>query len=266
MKSTHHDDTLLRHTLQEIYSNSPQPSNGDWEQDLMRKIQSMPVTEEKSHTHVFHGWWIVASAVAAMALLVLTVTFWPMPEATTPQVETIKPTVAPPPAPTPLTTKRENPPEPMPVAASKPEQTPPPARVTATKRATRHAQASAPVQTQSAVSQLTEEKMEAETLPPYERPRRMVAPRQPARHLALVPAEDLRNMNDFSLAAYDRLMGIAEETSLPEQPVPTASSHNASVRVAQSMAATTSTALSQDLQSDMASRLHIHKPKTTEQL
>lgn len=244
---TSNDDKLLHHTLQEMYSDYPLPSRSDWEQEVMQKINGTPAPQkvEKRRKRTYFGWWAAASAVAAVGLLLLTVTFWPQPNTASLQQQKLaqtdtnkQVTVAP--------IEKESIPTPSvtPIQRSEPKEKPQKAVQTAS--VSKRVAKTKPTQAQSANSESTQE-MSAESLPPYERPRVLREPRPIRRRSLLVTEEALRNMNDFSLAAHDKLMGIEVGQPKPENPFVPATKPTI-VRVSQSMAATPITALGQDLQ------------------
>lgn len=249
------EDKLLRRTLQDIYSDYPLPSQNDWEQEVMRKIGVMPVPheEKKARRRTYIGWWAAASAVAAVGLLLLTVTFWPQPN--TPakrqhvvaRTDTNKQSAA---SPIDITSAPHEE-----VCVTRPKNTStqhsapkgkPQVTVQTTPGSQRLAKVS-PTQAQEANAE-SAQKTHTEALPPYERPLLQRPPHPTKKKPILVTEEALLRMNDFSLAAYDKLMGIEVGQPKPEKPFAPAAEPTL-VRVSQRMAATPMTALSQDLQS-----------------
>jgi len=211
------DDSLLRRTLQEIYADYPQSSRNDWEREVMREIGvvAAPREEKQSGKRAYIGWWAGAAAVAAVGLLLLAVTFWPQS----------RPTAKPQPAVVQTSVKKQSLALPLeekvtdihPVSTD--QQSKLVASTEADARTVSAPQRLAKVMSSSEpqVAPETVDKTETEALSPYERPRILREPRSAKRRLLIVTEEVPRQINGFSLEAYDRLIGMEVKTPKPDK-------------------------------------------------
>lgn len=242
-----HDDTILRRTLQEIYDDYPQSGQDGWEQEVMRKISvtSVPHKETPARKRTAIGWWVSVAAVAAVGVLLLTVTFWPQSDTEMEQLPVVAQTDMKKKAPTlPIEEERVRTERETPVEISEPREIPKETEQT-TSVPSKH-KVAAPKQEKQETAEVAQE-TQPEALPPYERPRIQRGLRSTQRQLRIVTEEALRNINDFSLAAYDRLSGIEVGQPQPEE-ITVAPTEPTVVRVSQRMSATAISALSQDQQ------------------
>jgi len=249
-----HDEELLRRTLQEIYADYPQPSRNDWEREVMWKIniESAFLEEKKARKRTYIGWWATASAVAAVGLLLLAFTFWPQPNTPSKQQHVVAQTTANMQAEvSPIDTTldaEEDEYKACPKETSAQQSVPkgkPKEAVRTVSRPQRLVNAS-PAQEQVPQAK-SNQTTHTEELPPYERPRLPRNHRPAKKKPMLVTKEALLCMNDFSLAAYDRLMGLEEEQPKHEKPIDPATEPT-DTSVLRRMAASPMTALGQDLQ------------------
>lgn len=249
-----HDDTLLRRTLQEIYSAEPQSTKSDWEQMVMQEIDKMsaPEKKEKRRKGIYIGWLASAAVAAVVALFFMITTEGSLSDSSSlPQSELAQSDSGKQVSPTPI--KKVSAPTSYVAEVSQPASKATPQKDVQTASEVKSTKQTANVQKQTAnvQKQLTQaesaQKVEAKAVSPYERGVIRKETRPTRNSPVKVDEEDLRRMNDFSLAAYDRLRGIEVGQPQPEEPAKPAAEPTV-VRVARSMSATAITALSQDLQ------------------
>lgn len=242
-----HDDTLLRCTLQEIYSAEPQSTKSDWEQIVMQEIDKMsaPEKKEKRWKGIYIGWLASAAVAAVVALFFMITTEGSLSDSSSlPQSELAQSDSGKQVSPTPI--KKVSAPTSYVAEVSQPA-----SKATPQKDVQTASEVKSTKQTANVQKQLTQaesaHKVEAKAVSPYERSVIRKETRPTRNSHVKVNEEDLRRMNDFSLAAYDRLRGIEVGQPQPEEPAKPAAEPTV-VRVARSMSATAITALSQDLQ------------------